>query len=235
MENTQNNDMLPQEDATNEVRPSKRKQSTPTNDGDMLAVLTSQLQQWDENRFRVEWMTKERLQTITDAFTEQLNSRNRTGASRGAISKELSKLDEEIDVSIEFVKNRLAERLHSKSEAIARYREFGIVKDKSYKLPQSREHRGPALQMLIEALGVYQFGDTDFGVSYWTDIHTRYTTLVAQARMTDGSVSSKVADLKGLRAESRKFLTSFTYIIRGNFPDTWQQKLREFGFQKEKY
>ncbi len=235
MENFQNNDTFLPLEEVNEVRTSKRKQSTPTNDGDLLAVLTSQLLHWDENRFRVEWMTKERLQAITDAFTEQLNSRNRTGASRGAISKELTNLDDVIDESIEFVKNRLAERLHSKSEAVARYREFGIVKDKSYKLPQSREHRATALQMLIEALGVYQFGDTDFGVSYWTDIHTRYTALVAQARHTDGTVSGKVADLKGLRAESRKFLTSFTYIIRGNFPDTWQQKLREFGFQKEKY
>ncbi len=237
MEDFQNTtELLTDTPETNQdPRSATRRQSTPNSDGDILAVITGVLERWDETLHPVAWMTKARLQTVANDYSTHLRNRNTTGASRGAITSELRSLDDEIDISLEFIKNRLAERLHSKSEAVARYREFGIVKERAYKLPASREHRAEALLMLIDALGVYQFQDTDYSVTYWTDIQTRYAALVAQARATDGQLSGKVGTLNALRSEARKFLSAFIFIIRGNYPDTWKHVLREHGYHKEKY
>jgi len=213
----------------------KQSKSSPTNDSDTLAVLNSLLLKWDEAVLPVKWMSKERLQEIVTNYSSLLMNRNTTGASRGQLTSGLRKLDDEIDMNIEHIKNRLAERLGSKNEAISRYREFGILKEKSYKLPTSREHRVNSLVMLIQALGVYQFQDTSFDIEYWTNIHSQYETLLNQARATDGTVSSKVGTLNGIRSEMTKFQNSFKLIVRGNYPETWKNELRDFGFQKEKF
>ncbi len=218
-----------------EVKTSKRQKSIPTSDNDTLAVIVSLLPKWDETILPLFWISKQRLQEITDNYSTLLMNRTTTGASRGSITSSLRRLDDEMDINIEHVKNRLAERLKSKQEAIARYREFGIVKEKSYKLPMSREDRVKALPMLLNALNEYQFLDTDFGIEYWTDMYARYEPLVNLARSTDGSVSSKVGTLNQYRSEVRKFQNCFIQIVKGNYPDTWKNMLRDFGFQKEKY
>jgi len=200
-----------------------------------LAVVESLLPKWDEAVLPVAWMKKSRLEEISENYSSLLNNRVSTGASRGAISSELRKIDDEVDFNIEHVKNRLSERLGSKNEAVARYREFGIVKERAYKLPLSREDRVKAFPLLIDALNTYQFLDTNYGIDYWTDIYNRYKVLVEAARQTDGSVSSKVGTLNQMRSETKKFLKNFILIVRGNYPETWKNVLRDFGFQKEKY
>jgi len=190
---------------------------------------------WNDAEMPMRWMEKSRLQTLVSDYSTLSMNRNTVGASRGAITSALRKLDDEIDRSIEYVKNRLEERLGSLDDARARFREFGIVKEKSFKLPLSREHRVNALSMLVNALGVYQFQDTNYGIAYWTDIHARYEQLLQQARATDGNVSSKVGTLNGMRNELRKFLNAFIFLVRANYPETWRNELRNFGFQKEKY
>ena len=62
-------------------------------------------------------MPKTELVELADSYAQFLLTRNTKGASRGAITSELRKLDDEIDTTIEYVKNRLAERLGSKQEA----------------------------------------------------------------------------------------------------------------------
>ncbi len=213
----------------------KKQKATPRNDSDTLAVVQGVIAKWDDTVMPLLWMEKSRLVSLAADFSSLLMNRNTTGASRGAITSALRKLDDEIDENIEHIKNRLAERLESKDEAVARYREFGIVKERAYKLPLSREHRVGALLMLANAVGVYQFEGSNFGVQYWTTMHTRYEQLVQQARATDGNVSSKVGSLNGMRSEIRKFLNAFILLVRASYPVTWKNELRNFGFQKEKY
>ncbi len=221
-------------DEQNERIP-RRQAIKPNADTDKITVLANMLPKWDETILPVAWMKKTRLQTIYETYISLLQNRKTKGAKRGGVSGELSLLDSEMDVSIEFVKNRLAEHLRSKSAAFARYREFGIRKEDSYKLPSNREERIDALRMLIEALAQYNFVGFEFGADYWTTLRDRYVLLTQEARQTDGTVSGNVGDLKSIRAEVDRFNSAFVLIVRGNYPDTWQQVLREFGFQKEKY
>jgi hypothetical protein len=231
--NSENNE--PTVNTVDDSSSKKQSKSVQTNDSDTLAVLNSLLLKWNESVLPVAWMTKSQLQELATQYSSLLMNRNTTGASRGKITSGLRRLDDEIDLNIEHIKNRLQERLGSRNEALSRFREFGIVKEKSYKLPLSREHRLLALKMLIDALGVYQFQDTNYNIEYWTAINNEYETLLNQARATDGTVSSKVGTLNGIRSKVKKFQTNFKFIVRGNYPDTWKNELRDFGFQKEKY
>lgn len=230
-ENSENNEGS--ED--NETKKPKRKSSVPTTDNDILAVLLFLLPKWDEETYRLLWTTKAEITKTAEAYVSNLKNRKTSGASRGAVSSNLRALDDEIDEIIEHIKNRLYERLKSRKEAIARYREFGIVKDRSYKLPTSREDRLGSLPQLIEALERYNFGDTTFTPEYWTDLYNRYKENMELARTTDGGVSSKVGSLNKYRIEIKKFFKHFHLLIKANHPDDWKAVLRDFGFQKEKY
>jgi len=234
VENNTNNGIIENETEVTTKTP-KKQTSAPKSNIDILAVLKTILQKWDETLLPVLWMSKERLQTLYNDYNALLTNRLTLGASRGAITSELKNLDKEIDENIEYPKNRLIEKLKSKQEAIARFREFGIVKERAYKLPLGRENREMALSMLKNALSTYQFQDMEFGIEYWTNIYNRYSELVRQAREIDGSVSANVGTLTQMRNEVCKFHNSFINIVKGNYPDTWRNELRDFGFQKEKY
>ena len=207
----------------------------PTNDHDLMAVIKSLLSKWDENEIKIIWMSKMRLNEKYDYFVDLLYNRTTVGATRGSITGDLKILGKEIDVSIEYVKGRLAERLGSKKKAIECYREIGVVKEQSYKLPRSKEMRANSFDVLINGLKTYQLEDITYGVDYWTDIRNRYVNLLGLARNTDGSVSFKVGTLNEERKELKQFFNSFILIIRANYPNTWQSVLRDYGFQKEKY
>jgi hypothetical protein len=213
----------------------RRRSNTPQTDNDNLAVLSSLIPKWDETAMPIGWMPKSVLMKLHDDYNTLSASRNTKGASRKPISSDLRALDDEIDSSIEHPKNRLKERFRSPREAIARYITLGIVKEKSYKLPTNREDRLKALDILLGGMNEYQFKDTDFGIDYWTDIKTRYEPLVKLARATDGTVSGNVGTLNQMRSQVRKFNNCFIHIVKANYPDSWKNVLRDFGFQKEKY
>jgi len=234
--NANNSDMNSNnEQPKNEASSSKKQGSTPRGDFEMYAVFGDLLPKWDDTQMSMRWKSKAQTTELAENFGSLVMSRNTTGASRGSITSALRKLDDEIDANIEHVKSKLADHLRSKSDAVARYREFGIAKERSYKLPLSREQRVQALFMLTDALAAYNFEGLRVGLEYWTDIRDRYQTLLNAARSTDGSVSSKVGTLNGLRSEVRKFFTAFIFLVRANYPDTWRNELRNFGFQKDKY
>jgi len=211
------------------------RKTVPTNDHDLLAVIRTLLPKWDENEFRVLWMSKLRLTEKFDYFTDLLYNRTTVGASRGNITGELKELHKEADISIEHVKNRLSEKLGSKRKAIECYREIGVVKEQTYKLPRSKEMRVNSFEVLLNGLKTYELENTTFGKEYWTDLRDRYSSFVDLARNTDGSVSHKVGTLNEERKELKQFFNSFILIIRANYPTTWRNVLRDYGFQKEKY
>jgi len=211
------------------------KSNIPANDTDILAVLECLLPKWNEVLMPIVWMQKSRMQQLYVDYRYLSFNRRSTGASRGSLTEQLNNIDDEIDEAIEFVKNRVAERMKSKSSAVASYKELGIIKGRKYTLPEGREDRLAALEMLVKALAEYNFQDTEYGIEYWNDVRSRYDALLKQTRINDGTVSLNVGTLNEMRAEIKKFNGCFISIVKGNYPETWKAQLRYFGFQKEKY
>ncbi len=219
---------------SNIVKKSKRG-NAPSGDYDLIAVLNALKAKWIEEDLRMRWITKQEVIQKQIMFEDLLFNRNTVGASRRTITGGLSKLDKEIDTKIEHVKNRLAEQLGSKAEARKVYVQFGIMTEKTLKLPKPREVRVNSFDILLNGLKLYGMEDITFGTAYWTDIRNQYKAFTSQARSTDGNVSSKISDLEPLRKELKQFCNSFILLIRVNYPDTWKLVIRDYGFQREKY
>ena len=64
---------------------------------------------------------------------------------------------------------------------------------------------------------------------------TDYEALVNQSNAVDGEISVNVGDKNVLKKDLKKALSALVGVIKSNYPDTYKQELRDWGFQKEKY
>lgn len=92
-----------------------------------------------------------------------------------------------------------------------------------------------ALGLLITSIKDNNFDDKKYGLEYWTDIQSRYDALVQTTRTLDGTMFGNVGQKNELKEEINEFLVSLINVITGNFPKTYHEQLRRWGFQKEKY
>ena len=67
------------------------------------------------------------------------------------------------------------------------------------------------------------------------NLYKEFNAQVAQSSVLDGQISVSVGDKNVLKNTLRKGLNSVIGIIKANYPDTYKQELRDWGFQKEKY
>ncbi|WP_432670118.1 hypothetical protein [Flavobacterium sp. SM2513] len=88
---------------------------------------------------------------------------------------------------------------------------------------------------MLKGIKDNSFEDRKYGLAFWTDIKTRYDALVKLSRELDGGISDKVGDKNVLKAELHEILKSIITVLEGNFPRTYHEQLRKWGFQKEKY
>lgn len=92
-----------------------------------------------------------------------------------------------------------------------------------------------ALALMEKAIKDEGFGKEKYGTTFWTDIIKAYETLATEASETDGTVSNKVGDKNKQIAQIKKVLNAITFMVRANFPETYQTELRNWGVQKEKF
>lgn len=168
-------------------------------------------------------------------YNTTLGERKSTGGSRKSLTGQLKALDKEIDLRTENVKGYLEEK-YGKATAPDYYPAFGIVKTgKIYKLPKDRNERLTNLDLMVAAINNEGFTSNTYGDAYWQNVRSNYTNLLTQAETTDSTVSGKVGTKNQLKKEIKKVLNALVLVIKANYPDTWKQELRVWGFQKEKY
>ena len=88
---------------------------------------------------------------------------------------------------------------------------------------------------MLTAIKNNNFEDRKYGSVYWTDLKDRYDNLVQTSRTLDGTISDNVGDKNVLKEELHEVLISLINVITGNYPKTYHEQLRKWGFQKEKY
>lgn len=91
-----------------------------------------------------------------------------------------------------------------------------------------------ALGLMVTAIKDNNFQDNKYGLTYWTDIQTRYDALVQTTRTLDGTISDNVGEKNELKEWIHGVLISLSNVLEGNFPKTYHEQLRKWGFQKEK-
>ena len=122
-------------------------------------------------------------------------------------------------------------------KSVAYYPEFGIEhRNHHYGFPTDRDKRKGALGMMADAVAANGFGnDAAHGSSFWEDLVTRYNAALQDAILGAGSVSGSVSDLVQRRTTLRRVLHAILLLLEANYPYTFEQERRVWGFQKEKY
>ncbi len=116
------------------------------------------------------------------------------------------------------------------------FAQFGIVKSgHNYIFTVDRELRQEALLLTTKAIVSNGLSDRPFGLEFWKGIYDEYWALMASDSTDDGDISDHVKDKDQYMAKVRKTLKSLLLSIEANYPDTYLQVQRQWGFQRENY
>lgn len=225
-----------EKDATGATGANNKQGNVPRKEADLITASTNVKAAWDKRPgLTLQWTTPVQFgQTIT-TFEQSFAERNKVKGARPAITLMLGTVNSEIDKSAEHVKNYISET-YSKKEAPAHYGRFGIVKENNkFRLPGDNDKRLHALDMMIEAIVQDGLADRKYGETYWRNLKTRF----AEAKSLAYTGDSASAEHVGIKTEQKEVilqtLRSLILIIKGNYPKSWKEELRVWGFQKEKY
>lgn len=198
-------------------------------------ALAVSLKWRQSNWLTLQWKDSITFEKEVEMYQASLASRLVEGGTRPQITKALKILDAKIDNSLMYVKNYILER-YKKEASKSYYAAFGFkYKNNAYIFPQDQTNRVVSLKAMVNALSVHEFADKEYGTTFWKECLNEYEELLDAASKTDGFVSLKVGDNRILKIEITKVLNALVWVLKGNFPDTYKEELRSWGFQKEKY
>lgn len=210
--------------------------NVPVADLDFATVVGKVSTKWNASPWlTLQWTNVSEFETKTTTYQATLTTRIQTGNNRPQITKALQNINKEIDNKLANVKGYIADK-YGKENAVSYYVSFGIeFSNKTYRFPIDQNNRSEALALMVNSISANGFDDKTYGKDYWLDIQSQFNELLVSASNTDSTVSNKVGDKNTLKKELKRALNSIVLVIKGNYPDTYKQELRTWGFQKEKY
>mgnify|MGYP003408366819 FL=1 len=219
-----------------EVKKSTKKRTVPQTDIDLGAVVTKATEKWKANPWlTLQWVKVDQFESDAINYNIILEARLTDGGSRPQIGKALKVLDKKIDDSLSYVKGYIAEK-YKKESATSYFPAFGIeMKDGRYAFPRDQNKRLASLKLMVNGLEKNGFESREYGKKFWETILKDYEKLMKVANDLDGAISVNVGGKNVLKANVVKGLNALVNVIKGNFPETYKQELRDWGFQKEKY
>ena len=211
----------------------------PTGDMDFGTVANDAIAMWKtENWLTLKYITQAQAQEKVNMYNSIIDNRKDDGGDRPQYTVALKSINSEIDASIKYIKGYLQEEHGEEGKAVVQsyYPAFGIVKVRdAFEIPKDASRRKVALGLMLTAIKNNNFEDRKYGSVYWTDLKDRYDNLVQTSRTLDGTISDNVGDKNVLKEELHEVLISLINVITGNYPKTYHEQLRKWGFQKEKY
>lgn len=217
------------------AKPAK-KRNVPAADINFGNVVATVSTKWIANDWlTLKLLTATQFQTNATSFNTTLEARLQEGSTRPQLTQSIKALDKSIDNALSYVKGYITNK-YKKENATSYYAAFGIEhKGKKYVFPTDQNKRIAALKLMIEAITTHEFINEEYGLAFWTPIKEQYILLVKDATKTDGQVAVKVGDKNNLKNNLKKGLNAIVNVLKANYPDTYKQELRDWGFQKEKY
>lgn len=222
---------------TNEnPKASAKKSIVPRADIILKDVALAVSAKWKSSpQFTLHWTTSEAFAELASQFNTLFVTAKANDAGRDPITQKLQAMDKEITKNAGNLKIYLQDK-YGKDEATAYFSGFGFERSKTgWVFPVERSKRTEALSAALQGIEAHGFSQKHFGQAYWTAIYNQYTQLVQQAAVHDGSLSGLVAQKNQLKQAVVKHLNALIHLIKANSPDDYEARLRDWGFQKEKY
>lgn len=181
------------------------------------------------------WKSNTDFAEEVQTFANSLQSRIVTGSLRPGQTYTIIQLDEKIDAAVTEVKIYI-EKKYKSDGAQAQFARFGIIKEnRKFTISRDRNNRKAALQQMINTIAAEGMGNEEFGTAFWTSIKTAYDAAAASASNTTGDVSGKVATKNEQKKAITKVMSALVLVLKGNYPDTYKEIYRQWGWKKESY
>ncbi len=238
MERTDNNVPEPPDDVPEQPAKKTVKSNVANKDADLSTLAITVSDVWlTKNNITLLWKTAEDFSEEVAAFALLLNSKSNTGKDRPRITHDLQRCNDALDAGISLLKKTIDADAKTMDEARATYARFGIIlENRTYRLPIERNNRLFALKLLLPALVAAGYDKKpSIGTAYFTPLITQYNTLTNLATNTDQDVSGIIGTKNAQKKNITKVLKALLNVIEGNYPDTYKNELRAWGFQREKF
>jgi hypothetical protein len=226
--------------ATEQETPDKRvrKRATiPQTQYDLLNTAQSVLVKWKTMpKITLQWVNVEEYANLVEELSTHIEQRTAVGSKRSSQTQNLALLDRDINSAVEQVKIAIYNKF-GKNTGKAYLASFGIVKysGNSYKLPQDRNQRLNALPIFAKSCEEHDIETIDYKKDFFQGIFKTYQDAVNIAQVTDSSVTISVGNKNDVSQKLKEVLQAIILLIKANYPNTYQNELRGWGFQKEKY
>jgi hypothetical protein len=229
-------DAMPGGGGTTPPAKTKSTASLPAADVDFLDVAKAVAATWLTNAaITLLWKNSADFDKEVQAYANSLGSRISTGSIRPGQTLTLKQLDDKVNNAVTEVKVYI-EKKYKKANAQAQFARFGIIKDQStYRISKDRNNRKAAFDLMIAAIAADDFSNEEYGTAYWTALQAEYTAALTAASKTTGEVSEKVATKNQQKLAIKKVLTNLLLVLKANYPDTYREMYRKWGWKKESY
>ncbi len=222
--------------ASSSSKPPRQTRELPQKDADVLEVAGSVGSKWVATpAITLAWMSSADFVALTARYKAAMMGRLGARGQRPMKTLSLRQLDEQIEEATAGVKIYAMAKEERRGDA-ALYGRFGLVRTGGvYRLPRDRQNRLSALQVMTAGVESEGFGGKEYGTAFWTAMGSSYQAALDAATDTDGRLSGHGATKNELKAELLRAMQALMWVLRGNYPDTYQLKWREWGWQKEDY
>lgn len=214
---------------------SQSKSYIPRTDFGVLTLAKQVIPKWQAWGVKLEYTNPDEYAMQVDILEVKLASGRSAKAERTPTVDRLKQLREMIDTNISKIKNLLIIDYGQKS-ASSHYPSFGIIKiGSTYTLPVSYDETLRALEELLKGLDKYGYTNHKYGKAFWQPIYEEYLDLADKNRALTGSSSLYAGDKNVLKEQVTRVLRSLLLMIQANYPDTWPNVAREWGYLRERY
>jgi len=210
----------------------------PKKDLTFATVITNIKNAYQSSDYELAWMSRDGFATLVDQYIDNLSTVGKSKTSRSGASVELRQVNAEINQNLRHVKYLI--EVHAGSLRLARemFASYAIKQEKSkgeYKLPTNMEERLVAMQTMIDSMTANNIDSPQYGPAYWAQKLQQLKDLSAEQFENVSIGTLNVGDKNLLKDQISKVLNALINLNKANYPDTWKNVIRNWGFLRENY
>lgn len=213
----------------------RKKRPIPEAEGDIATLAQQVAAHWSGSPLTLIWTNADAFSTAATTFRNQLLARRDTGALRPGHTYTMNEIEEQIEAALREVKVYIQGKFKT-AGAAAQYPRYGMVhRGDRWIMPPDRDDLRISLNSMITAIAADGFGEREYGTAFWTGIKANFDAAFNAAKNTDGAISGAISDKNEEKEYILKTLKALLNLLEANYPDSYEEQYRLWGFQVEDY